>query len=230
MKLPRIVTILMLLAIVGVVVSAPNAYADPIAVGDLITFQDGPGAFPGGEFIAYHGSYHFPTFCVEGQEYIMMGVPFEVVGISDRAIYGSQPPDGDPLNPETAYLYQSFRYGTLSNFAYDNGARENFSATQLQIAIWAFEAEEGYTAANVLARMGDPNYTQAALWIQEAKNAGWVDIGNVRVLNMEWTKDIGYGIKAQDQLVLVPEPGILILLGIALSTVGLAARRYRLIP
>lgn len=58
------------------------------------------------------------------------------------------------------------------------------------------------------------------------------------VLNL-WNTDVGEGpyanyltednynnYKKQNMLIAVPEPGILILLGIALSCVGLAARRY----
>lgn len=227
MKLSGKLSGLILLAIFGMFVSVPGAYADPV-VGDLIAFSDGPGASPGGEFIATKsgaGGYSFRTFCVEGTEYIMTnGTLFEIGSITDTAIMGSLPPNGDPLNYETAYLFTKFSYHALSNFIYDNGVGENLSATQLQIAIWAFEEEEGYTVANVLA-----NYptSQAAAWIKEAQNAGWTSIGNVRVLNMLWTYNAGYGERAQDILVMVPEPGILILLGIALSAVGLASRRRK---
>ena len=221
----------MFLAVAGMVVSAPGIYADNISVGDLITLQDGPGGWPGGEFQVYKGgTKQFDTFCIEGGEYFTTGIPFKVVGISEYAVLGGEPFPGDKLESGTAYLYHNFRYGILSNYVY-NGAGRETSATQLQIAIWAFENEEGYTVNNV------PAGSQAATWITEAQNAVgnhvWVGLGDVRALNLEWNENWGgftKGQRAQDQLTLVPEPGILILLGIALSAVGLAARRYRLIP
>jgi PEP-CTERM motif len=89
------------------------------------------------------------------------------------------------------------------------------SANQLQQAIWFIE-QESLGASNTFVALATP-----------AVGSGeWSGLGPVQVINLVYPD----GRYAQDQLVLVPEPGILILLGLALSAVGLAARRYRLVP
>jgi hypothetical protein len=86
----------------------------------------------------------------------------------------------------------------------------------LQKAIWFIESEN----------LGDNNSLVTA-----ATNAGWSDIGLVRVLNMEkWTRAVGsdwtFAEVAQDVIV-TPEPGTMLLLGfglVGLTMVG--GRRF----
>ena len=89
------------------VVSVPGVYVDNISIGDFLTFQDGPGIGSGGEYITF-------------------GIPFKVVDISGIAVLGGNPPSGDLLSPETAYLYHNFRYGILSNYDYGSGGPRDF--------------------------------------------------------------------------------------------------------
>lgn len=183
-----------------------SAYADPINVGDIIHLYDGPGNTGGGEFKVYKGgTYLFDTFCMERYEYFSFGQPLTVAGISDRAIWGGIGPGGDLLDPKTAYLYTQFRSGTLTGY-FGNEA----SANALQLAIWHIEGE--WTTA--LAGLALAFYNDAVL-------ANWQGIGNVRVLNLVNAS----GGLAQDQLVMVPEPSTLLLLGVGLIGLGLLGRK-----
>ena len=205
-----------LILTITVVFTGSQSYAYPVNVGDMITLTDSYGSTRGGEFTVTGLGYTFQTFCVEVAEFLAFGIPFEVVGINSAAVWGGVGPGGDPLGFGTAYLFSKFDAGVLSLYDYVPGAGRVASANALQNAIWKLEDEGG---------PGNAYYEGLAA------GSGWVDIGNVRVLNLEWTVNSGshyIGERAQDILVTVPEPGILILLGIALSAVGLAARRFKI--
>ena len=184
----------------------------------MIRLYDGPGTTGGGEFQVYKDGvgYLFNTFCLERSEFFSFGQPLTVAGISDRAIYGGNPPPGlgyDLLDPRTAYLYTQFRAGTLSNYDYDNPTLRIADANSLQLAIWFIEGE--------IYSLSDP---QALLWVgeaEEATRAGWTDIGNVRVLNLVDSQ----GNRRQDQLVMVPEPSTLLLMGAGLIGIGVFGRK-----
>jgi hypothetical protein len=222
MKMTKTVRVLILCFVVGmlVVVAPQVSKADNIAVGALVTFADGPGSGPGGEFIlSSAGVAPFSTFCLEYNEYLSFGVPYTVDSISGVAynggISGQVLSGGDPLSAETAYLYHQFRYGTLSSYDYGTGAAHAASANQLQNAIWALEGEINPSTIS----------DQALTWYNMAGAAvsakSWTGLGDVQVLNISRN-----GTLAQSQLVLVPEPGILVLLGIALMGVAVFTRRF----
>ena len=186
-----------------------SAYADPISAGDIITLSDGPGTTNGGEFRVYHnGGYQFNTFCLERNEYFSFGQNLTVVGISDKAIQGGVGPDGDPIRPMTAYLFTQFSSGTYS--LYDYGAGRDASANAMQLAIWFIEGE-----------WIQPLTDLALAFYDDAFRADWKNIGNVRVLNLVNAS----GGLAQDQLVMVPEPSTLLLLGAGLLGLGILGRK-----
>ena len=204
-----VITVLTILTI-GFFVSTGNA--DPINVGDVIKLYDGPGTTGGGEFQVYKdGVGLFNTFCLERSEFFSFGQALTVAGISDRAIYGgTQPPPNGPgydeLDPRTAYLYTQFRAGTLSG--YNTG--DDASANALQLAIWYIEGEWTETLTGLALR-----------FFKAADNSGWTDIGNVRVLNLVDSQ----GNRRQDQLVMVPEPSTLLLMGAGLIGIGVFGRK-----
>jgi hypothetical protein len=159
----------------------------------------------------------FQTFCIEKQEYIGIGVTYDVM-VTTEAIGGgiNNGPDGplggDPLDPMTGYLYSQFRAGTLAGYNYTPGPGRVASAGALQNVIWFIEDEASQTW--VPGSLEDIFYTAA-------KDSGWTDIGNVRVLNLYAQGHLGDKCYAkQDQLVLVPAPGAVLLAGIGIAFVG----------
>jgi hypothetical protein len=215
---------------------APMAVADTVTVNRVAGYYSGNG----GEFTLYPsfpvpsdyvplitsgigaGGPNFQTFCVETTEFV--NIPsgnYEVV-FNNGAVYGNGGGNGsyDPLSVGTAWLYYQFQLGTLSGYDYTASGRAT-SAGALQQAIWFLEGETGGVNNDfvTLASNHFGSFTDA--------NADNFQNGQrtipVMVLNL-W--DVGYvnvaGHQHQDQLVCVPEPGILILLGLAMSAIGIA--------
>jgi len=175
----------------------------------------------------------FQTFCVEGAEYVAQ--PMDIVvsttfineangtvlaGLGSHAILGNKP-NGDNLDPQTAYLYTKFATGTLAGYNYAAGAGRIASAGALQQAIWFIEGEAG-----------GANNAFAALALDATTVGGntdeWVGkgIGDVRVLNT-WTPahvgELAY--KQQDQLYMVPAPAAIGLGMLGLALIGWLKRR-----
>ncbi len=138
----------------------------------------------------------FQTFCIEIQETIQFGVQYNAK-VSTAARNGSYGSSGgsDELDPRTAFLYQSFREGTLAGYRYNGTtAQRKADAEALQRAIWYIE-EPG-------AGQGQNN-----AFVTLANAAGWTDIGRVRVLNLNVRNANGSdGANGQDQLTLVVVP------------------------
>lgn len=211
----------------GFALCVPSASAAPvISAGDKIRLYDGPGTTGGGEFwvdvlgTGVTGTINasnndFITFCLEKNEYFTPGQDLQVAAVNTAAVNGGVGGGSpDPLSPETAYLYTQFSNGTLSSYSHSS-----FRADSLQRAIWYLENEIAFEDLDF----------QAQLWVEEAQDAGWTSIGDVRVLNL-LRKSGDNWIKAQDQLYIatpVPEPQAYALLLAGLGLMGFFARRRR---
>ena len=189
------------IVVLCLVLAGRQAYADPVAVGDLLHVLGSDGTIWGGAFDIDNTSNgpgaDFKSFCVQLNQDIDYDHLFVVGSITDSADDDGGP---DPISPETAWIFWSYRHGALSSFTSD----------EIQSAIWILEDE--WTLADGLAvfgasTIGDP---EALIALAESNTPGWVNPG-VGVLNL-FTLD---GAKAQDQLTLseVPEPGTLLLVG-----------------
>lgn len=160
----------------------------------------------------YPGSLQ--TFCVESGEYIYLNTTYDVTLSQTSALTGTH------LTKGAAYLYHEFQSGTLDGYNYGGTVAERkASAAALQNTIWFFMGI-GSTHDTNFYNMGMDNGGTAPTDGTEG----------VAIMNL-WVPDTGHThtIARQDQLVCVPvpEPGILILLGIAMSAIGMASYRIR---
>ena len=145
MRYVRRATALLMLA-----AAAPTSSVRADMVG---TFSNSFGTTGGGEFLFTPvGDYEgltldpFITFCLERNEYLNFSAQFTVVNIGPAAfnggVGGGNP---DPLDERTAWLYQSFRDGSLTalGYNYSTGAAHVASANALQRVFWGIEQELG---------------------------------------------------------------------------------------
>jgi len=229
-----VVAVLALVAVQGVA----SADGIDLSAGDRIRLYNGTGNGSGGEFdavvqawdatsssyVAATPSVAWSTFCLEADEYFTPGDLLRVTGVTDSALNGGTNTDlGDPISRETAWLYTQFWNGTLTGLN-DAGTAASGTylgdhadnATHLQNAFWYLEGESTGV---------DNHYVTLAT----AGAAGWTDIGNVRVMNLQRYSD-GQWINAQDQLIMtpVPEPASLALFGLGAGVIALRRRKRKL--
>ena len=180
----------------------------------------------GGGSVSVDQAY-FQTFCIEYNEEFSPGASYSV-GVSQKAMYGNNPPDGDPISIGTAWLYSQFAAGALSGYNYAYGDGRTSTAGALQQAIWWLEDESNGS-----------NTGLAGTFLAEAQAAVGGDI--TRNANGAYGVDalnLGAPGAVQDQLVIVPnelplpavpEPGtviagMLLLLPFGASTLRILRR------
>jgi len=107
----------------------------------------------------------------------------DVAALNGEAIAGGDnlgpegPDGGDPLSPETVWLYAQLRAGTLFGYEFTPGNDRKTSACPRPQAIWLLEGEEGCQTLGGLS-------TKAQEFVGRAEGNDWTAVGNVRVLNL----------------------------------------------
>jgi len=213
-----------------------SAFAAAVTVGDTVTISSDPnhlGGFNGGAFVITDGSYQFASFCLEYHEYIDFSSNFTVSDISGAAYAGGggsvpSPHSGinyDPISIQTQYLYYHFVQEDLAGFNFTGTASQiGNSQKDLQLAIWYLENE--VAVGSITA--GAQSFVNLA---NSYVTGGGSAINSVQVMNIVaggTTPGHYYdpSVQKQSQLIYVPEPGSLLLLGSGLACL-IGYRRYR---
>ncbi|NMC74472.1 MAG: PEP-CTERM sorting domain-containing protein [Geobacteraceae bacterium] len=208
------------------VLFAVSAWGYPVSVGDTIKIYHGNGTTNGGEWIVKNAdgsTYLFTTFCVEIDEYLLLGKPFIVSNISNQAERGGANTDaGDPLSNETKWLFWHYTQGDLDVLVAGYTYGTNSGANALQRAIWLLE-EEIATTSDVLAKK----------LVAAAKDNSTGFAEDVAVINLTYPN----GCYAQDLLVAgepyippqeqVPEPSSILLAGMGILGAAWWTRRRK---
>lgn len=178
-------------------------WAEPI-----VTFADGPGTTQGGIYLASTVEFgDFETFCLETGEGITLGTPYEYTISTDIMFKGQG--IVDPLNAESAFLYDAFLKGNIPDLLGEPGIDIVDLANAVQLALWIIE--EGRPTH-------DDNAFELVQAAEDAVNSGqWSGLGDYRVMNVWDVGHVGDPAHAkQDVLVLIPSSPTL-----ALATLGL---------
>ncbi len=242
---------LCLIAIVAVL-GRTSTEASVIKQGDYLRIYDGPGTGNGGEFKVRFGSsnpnntgwgnipFAFHTFCCELSEDIALGnTTYRVAGISMNTMI-TEP---KALSKGAAWLFQSFwdntnrglasvGSATVGGLSYAlEGTTRNNDARAVQLAIWHMM---GWIDSNFTGQSGSTyEKNKAAQLVANASaqfggahlSAASANETRVRIINIQNLD----GTNRQDQLVVIPEPGSILVWGVlALASVGLNNRRRKI--
>jgi len=147
------------------------------------------------------GAESFQTFCLETGVFVAQ--PLDLYVSEENAALGGfgsgshawegGTGSGDDLDPKTAYLYQQFATGQLTEYTYSTatGAQNSYGLTRSQSAgalqrlIWNTEGEGGplITGNDFMGiKLTQAQVDTITDWNDAYDNSGWTGIGNVRVL------------------------------------------------
>jgi hypothetical protein len=233
MKLTRATVLTIIAAVMPMATTLVKADPNTVML-DTTSYYPGLG---GGEFTAitsqdFTGNYAasalafggFETFCMEtGVEFSPGTSYYYTLGNVTQPNPGvAQQGSGLALSQGTAYLYNLFGKGLLSDFDYSPGTGRQADDNLLQAAIWALQGGQSYP--------GYPTPITSNKFYIDATNALGANVldayagTSVEVLQV-WANPDDTG-PAQNQLVLVPDGGLTVsLLGGALICLQVLRRK-----
>ncbi len=190
--------------------------------GDIVKFDRAGtvgGSTGGGEFAIHKlvsGNWQrldVASFCLEFNEYVVLGERLVVGSVSDRAVLGGVGSGGlgDPLSAKTQFLYAAYASGQLST-AVTGYTRNAAWADSMQEAVWMLEGEiTSFTKAHTQTLLTYANnYTGPLLNNVFALNLfrEAVPIAALNAFNPSdmTTWDAVKAFHRQDQLYYVPPP------------------------
>lgn len=212
-----------LLVVVGALIAAPKIGATSVTVSEVSGYS--ASGFDGGEFNmspAYENASSYAssvlvnggdeTFCVQTSVHIVIPGTY-------NASLSQKDSQGTALTLGTAWLYEQFAEGILTGYDYSTSAAGgNFSsravaAEYLQEAIWDLQGQS-YTASLASYYVGIVTNHFGSLSATLVANNGTIGVG---IVNLTTTA----GTPVQNLLALPDGGSTVILLGVALSGLGL---------